>query len=704
MANMYIFRLTIYNPLHNLLDIGGRMNLKSIRVKYSLYFGIPLIIIFFFLAYATGEKVKNEMLLESKASLEANSAILNETVSLFYAQSLEIVGANFSNFRNLLYQKSDFSLEQTDALTVDAVNQKSSEAHTVTIPAMMYGGQKVYENFAMVDDTAGKAKVEGLTATIFQVIDKGLLRISTNVVKKDGTRAVGTYIPEDSAVYQTVMSGQTYRGRALVVGKWYWTVYEPIKSGGDIIGVLYVGISEDVLLNSIRSSLSKVKIAETGYPFVFDSEGNYLVHPEKEGMNGLEDIDTEGFAYIKDMIEKKKGDTEYYEMKDGNPEKRIMKFFTLDQLGWTVAVGSFESEFLVYQQAVIRGLAFIHVAAIVVLLLMVITVTGILSKDLIFLRNKMVDEKDLTNRITLKRDDELGQLASYMNTFIENLHRIIIRVKESTTDLSSINNELASTMEEFSSTFREQTDEISGVAGELLEVRSQTEAVEASMQSISVQTEETISKTKEGGVKLDRSLGAIQDISVQVGELSSTVDKLSESSEEIGNIINVISDIADQTNLLALNAAIEAARAGEAGRGFAVVADEVRKLAEKTQTATNEIGKIISTLQSETVTVNSTMKEAALTVGVGVTTITDAKETFDTIIYAMDEIRSANTGMAETVLSQTHSINHIGAKLENVTDSIKQSFIAVSNVNDTVAQLQKDAVELMSLANEFKTE
>ncbi|MGE4266726.1 MAG: methyl-accepting chemotaxis protein [Deferribacterales bacterium] len=680
------------------------MKIKSIRAKYSLYFGIPLILIFLILAYATGEKVKKEMLLESRASLEENTAVLGETVNLFYAQSIELVRSNFSTFRTLLYLKSEFSIDSANTKTVKAVDQKSGDEFPVTIPAMMYDGEDIYGNFAPVDAAAKRADIKGLTATIFQVIDKGLLRVSTNVMKKDGTRAVGTFIPKDSAVYQTVMSGETYRGRANVVGKWYWTVYEPIKSGGDVIGVLYVGISEEVLLDSIRNSFAKMKVAETGFPFIIDTEGNYLVHPQKQGQKGLEDKDTEGVAYIRKMIENKSGEIEYSELKDGRPAVKLLKYFTLEKLGWVVATGSYESEFLVYQQKVINGLAFIHVGAIITLLLTVIIVTGILAKDLIFLRDKMTDERDLTKRITLDRTDEVGQLAAYMNTFIANLQRIIVRVKESTTDLSSINSELASTMEEFAATFRVQTEEITGISSELSAVREQADAVENSLGNISVQTDETISKTKDGGVKLDRSLSAIQDINTQVDELSATVDRLSESSEEIGNIINVISDIADQTNLLALNAAIEAARAGEAGRGFAVVADEVRKLAEKTQSATTEISKIISALQSETQTVNSTMKEAAETVTVGVSTITDAKVTFDGIISSMDHIKGANSSMSSSVMEQTRSMNEIGARLENVTDSIKQSFVAVSNVNDTVAQLQKDSSELMALANEFRTE
>jgi methyl-accepting chemotaxis protein len=213
-----------------------------------------------------------------------------------------------------------------------------------------------------------------------------------------------------------------------------------------------------------------------------------------------------------------------------------------------------------------------------------------------------------------------------------------------------------------------------------------------------------MNKTILGNEKLEKAIEAINNINAQVDELSGTVENLSVSSEEIGNIIGVISDIADQTNLLALNAAIEAARAGDAGRGFAVVADEVRKLAEKTQAATTEISSIVVSLQDETNSVNSTMKSATETVVSGVETISDAKDTFDQIVHSMDEIKAANDDMASCISLQSGSLESIGGKLDNVTVSIQQSFVAVSNVNETVSQIQKDANELMMLTEEFKTE
>ena len=303
-------------------------------------------------------------------------------------------------------------------------------------------------------------------------------------------------------------------------------------------------------------------------------------------------------------------------------------------------------------------------------------------------KNLTSGDKDLTIRLATKTKDELAELALYFNTFIENVQTIVKEVKEAAQDVASGNNQLAATMEEFSATFSSQAEQVDNIVVDMNVIKNNSEEATSEMK---------------GQHKLNNIKNTMLEISDNTKQLSKTIDNLLESSTQIGEILTVINDIADQTNLLALNAAIEAARAGEAGRGFAVVADEVRKLAERTTKATSEIESIISSLQHESEQAAIAMKSADTSVSTGVDVIEETASSFNLVVDGVNDVTNSTHSMMTNFEEQYHTIQDVTDKTQAIASGIEESNVAVNEVTVTVDHLQERTEKLKTLVEQFKS-
>ncbi len=225
-----------------------------------------------------------------------------------------------------LFYDADFEMTK-NTLEIPLVNQISGQAFEAPINEWKYNGKNFYQNPHFVDEVN---MLVGGTSTVFQKIDSGYVRIATNVLKLDGTRAVGTFIPNNSPVIRTVESGKTYIGRAYVVNNWYITAYEPIYDGEHIAGMLYVGDKEKDL-DELREKIVTLKIGKNGFPFVMDETGRFVIHPYAMGELWEDE------PIFDSILSSENGVTTYTSIRDG--KKRIIAWEYFPDFKLYVAAG-----------------------------------------------------------------------------------------------------------------------------------------------------------------------------------------------------------------------------------------------------------------------------------------------------------------------------------------------------------------------------
>ena len=341
------------------------------------------------------------------------------------------------------------------------------------------------------------------------------------------------------------------------------------------------------------------------------------------------------------------------------------------------------------------------ILAFIVILSLNISVIKPLDVLVARISNLTNGDGDLTKRIDIKSKDEFGELAAHVNSFIENVQIIIKEVKDATNEVASGNNELAATMEELSTTFDSQAKQISDMVLSMDTVRDISNETSQALDTNMDILEGAAVKTQSGADQLNGVQQDMMTIKNETVSLEAVISELADSSNQIGEILSVINDIANQTNLLALNAAIEAARAGEAGRGFAVVADEVRKLAERTQHATGKIESIIGSLQQKSNLASVEMTKSVESVQAGVDNIGETNEGFKSAVESVMDLHREMKTVAESVSNQYSTILTVVDNTQVIAAGIEESNQAVSEVNRTVAHLQERTDWLKMLISKF---
>ncbi len=445
--------------------------------------------------------------------------------------------------------------------------------------------------------------------------------------------------------------------------------------------------------------LSNIKYGKEGYFFGYDSETVRLFKandPEGVGKSFKDNRDPNGVYVNRDLVKVAKDGTHYLQYSSplpGNAQVLVPKLGYTEYLAkWDMAVGTsvnldgIEAQVAVVEAKVqerMQGMVLSIVGVAVVVLLLIAAAGMLLANTILRPLNLMkanlddiaAGEGDLTRRLTITSQDELGELAASFNRFVDKIHGLVRQISEMTTQLTGLVNQVSDQAQRSDQAMERQRHETDQVATAINEMSAAAQEVAKSAQNAAVAAQQT---DEEGQAAKRVVAGSIVKIHALVDDIRSSgvsLDSLQKDVSSIVSVLGVIRSIAEQTNLLALNAAIEAARAGEAGRGFAVVADEVRALASRTQISTQEIQGMIDRLQAGTQSAVEAMRRSS-EAGDGTSAqANEAGASLDTMAQLIATINSMNAQIASAAEEQT-------AVAEEINRSVHQIAVAVDNVAD----------------------
>jgi methyl-accepting chemotaxis protein len=315
---------------------------------------------------------------------------------------------------------------------------------------------------------------------------------------------------------------------------------------------------------------------------------------------------------------------------------------------------------------------------------------------------RTVASGNLSVPVQVEGKDEVGQLLESLATMRGNLRDAMEQIASSSTQLASAAEELNLVTESSSMNLIQQNNEIEQAATAVTEMSTAVEEVARNAVSTSESSKRSAQAAHEGRTKVDNTVSAIEHMAGEVGKTSTLVSGLAVQAHDIGKVLDVIRAIAEQTNLLALNAAIEAARAGEAGRGFAVVADEVRALAHRTQSSTREIEQMISAIQGGTQEAVTSMQSSASQAQNTLEIALSAGAALEEITQLIAEINERNIVIASASEQQAQVSREVDRNLVNIRDLASQSATGAAQCNAASAELSRLAVDLNGLVKRFE--
>ena len=354
-----------------------------------------------------------------------------------------------------------------------------------------------------------------------------------------------------------------------------------------------------------------------------------------------------------------------------------------------------------FQQFISIGLLVVGIAAGLILSLVITRNITVPLAEVVEIANAIAN-KQLNLTVPAGGSNETGQLLTAFGRMQRSLHEVLGGVRSSSGDLSQSALQLQENAAQISQASQQQSEAASAMAAAVEELTTSIEQVAQRAQQAQASADQTRDQSRQGSSVVRNTANEMRAIASKVRDSAEMTRKLGERSQAIDSIVGTIRDIADQTNLLALNAAIEAARAGEQGRGFAVVADEVRKLAERTSQSTQQIGGLIATIRSEIEVVVGDMQSGEVQMESGVALAEQAQSAIDAISHNADEINQLVHDISLALKEQTVASQDVARNVEQVAQLSEENSRAVMQTADATVHLKTLASQLDKAVHSFR--